>query len=265
MMTFRILFVGAFVLLLSGCLEVDTKVLVKADGSGTLTERLELKGPMAVMIQKMGSKGSSVIDREQVEKRAQELGRGVKVSSVNPLAEGEGIGAVAVFTFEDVNQLQVNPNPTPSREGKPGPAIANSSTPISFSFVAGTPAVLTVGFGAMNKTKRAPDQESKAEVTVTPPAIIKQMFAGMRIAIAVGVTGRIIETNASYREGNDVTLMELDFDTILANPDGLKAMQSQSDSAAQDIKATLKTIPGVKIEPEAEVRIVFVSQAMASR
>jgi len=264
MMRIRVLLCAAFLLPLSGCLEVDTKVLVTADGSGTLTERFELKGPMARMIQRMGSDASSVVDRAKAEKRARELGRGVKVASVEPLREDEGIGAVTVFTFEDVNDLQINPNPTASQDVQSAPAIATSSTPITFSFERGPPAVLTVAIGAMNKAKRSADKKAEVDVTVKPPAVIKQIFAGMRIAITVGVAGQIIETNATWRDGNNVTLVELDFDTILANPDGFKALQSQSGSAAQDMKSALQSIPGVKVEPQAEVRIVFVAQTMAS-
>jgi len=260
----RVLLCAAFLLPLSGCLEIDTKVLVNADGSGTLTERFVLKGPMARMIQRMGSDASSVVDRAKAEKRARELGRGVKVTSVEPLREGEGVGAVAVFTFEDVNGLQLNANPTVSQDAKSAPAIATSSTPITFSFERGPPAVLTVAIGTMNKARQSADKQPEVDVTVKPPAMIKQIFKGMRIAITVGVAGQIIETNATWRDGNSVTLVELDFDTILANPDGFKALQSQSDSAAQDMKSALQSIPGVKVEPQAEVKIVFVAQTMAS-
>ena len=247
---------------LSACLEVDTRVLVKADGSGTLTERIELKGPLAQMIQRMGADATSVIDQKKVEQRARALGRGVKVSSLKPIPEHEGIGAEAVFTFEDVNELRVNPNPTASQDS--APAIATSSSPISFSFEPGPPAVLVVGFVGSQATERSTERKTERGGNTTPPAMIKQILEGMRIAISVAVAGQIIETNASYRDGNSVILMELDFDKILANPHGLQALQSQSDSAAQDMKSALRRIPGMKVEPQAQVKIVFVSQQMAS-
>ena len=264
-MPLRILFCAALALALSGCLEVDTKVLVNADGSGTVTERIVLKGPMALMMQQMSADASSVIDQQQVDKHAKELGRGVKVSSVKHLPKSEGIGALATFAFDDVNELQVEPNPTARDGAQSAPAIATSATPISFHFVHGSPAVLTVTVGGAGDAKPSPVPDANTDALQMAPKMVKQMLAGLRIAVAVGVSGEIIDTNATYRDGNNVTLMELDFDAILANPDGLKAMQSPAEATKRDLKAVLKAIPGVKVETQREVRIVFAAQKMASR
>jgi uncharacterized membrane protein len=158
----------------------------------------------------------------------------------------------------------VNPNPAPGDSAQSAPSIASAAAPISFHLAQGSPAVLTVKFGEQREAKPSAAPRTKAEPSPTAPGMIKQMLAGMRIAVTVSVGGHIIETNASWRDGNAVTLIELDFDTILANSDGLEAMQSQSDATLQEMKKLLQAIPGVKVEPQAEVRIVFTSQTMAN-
>ena len=56
--------------------------------------------------------------------------------------------------------------------------------------------------------------------------MMRQMFKGMHVAVEVEVEGEIIETNAGFREGSRVTLMDIQFDQILADPERFKRLAS---------------------------------------
>ena len=45
--------------------------------------------------------------------------------------------------------------------------------------------------------------------------MMKQMFAGARIAIAVEPNGRVVQSSSPFIEGGKVTLLDLDFDQLL--------------------------------------------------
>ena len=55
--------------------------------------------------------------------------------------------------------------------------------------------------------------------------MMQQMFKDMKISLAVEVAGRIVETNAEYRDGSRVTLMEMDFNKVLAEPGEVQSAQ----------------------------------------
>ena len=63
--------------------------------------------------------------------------------------------------------------------------------------------------------------------------------------------GRIIKTNAPYVEGSRVTLMQIDFDKLLADDSALTKLQG-----AKDIKS-LAAVPGLKVVTEPTVTIEF--------
>ena len=78
-----------------------------------------------------------------------------------------------------------------------------------------------------------------------------------RNSLAVEVAGAITETNAEYRDGARVTLMEVDMNKLLADPAKFKELAKASPQTLQEAKALLKGIDGVKVEAAPEVRIKF--------
>ena len=87
--------------------------------------------------------------------------------------------------------------------------------------------------------------------------MMQQMLKGMRMALHIQVEGKIVETNAEYRDAAKVTLMDVDFDKILAKPEALKAMSKSKSKSINEQKALLKGIEGIKIEGAEQVKIRF--------
>jgi len=79
----------------------------------------------------------------------------------------------------------------------------------------------------------------------------------MRLSLVVEVEGTIGETNAEYHEGSRVTLMDMDFNKVLADPAKFKAMAKANPQSLQEAKELIKGLDGVKIETAPEVKIKF--------
>ena len=84
-----------------------------------------------------------------------------------------------------------------------------------------------------------------------------QMFKDMKVTIAVEVVGTIEETNAEYRDGSRVTLMEMDFNKLLSDPAKFKALAKENPKTLQEAKVLLKGLDGVKVEAAPVVKIKF--------
>lgn len=87
--------------------------------------------------------------------------------------------------------------------------------------------------------------------------MMAQMFKDMRVSFVVDVQGAIVKTKAVNRQRQRVTLMDIEFGKILADPAKFKAMEELKDLTSPEAKALLKTIPDVKGQMENPVRISF--------
>ena len=102
-----------------------------------------------------------------------------------------------------------------------------------------------------SETASTPEQEQMAM------EMMKVAFKGMRMAMHVEVMGDIIETNAMHVEGARVTLLDIDFGELVANEDALRAMAGNKPESMSDVKELMKLVPGLKMEIEPEVAILF--------
>jgi hypothetical protein len=248
--------------LVSGCMEADTTVFVKADGSGTLTQEIFFgAGMMQMMGGMMGGQPGAAqgttsipIDPEEFKAKAPSLGEGVtflKAEEVN--ANGKS-GIRILYTFTDIRKLKVSESP--DMPGAMGGMMGGQGQKASTLIV------------------KMPQPEKKVDPTIEIPdspdlppeqmAMMKQMFDGFRIRLIVKVNGEIKKTNASHvskgKSGkrNQVTLMDMDMGKIMSDEKYMKKLSSMGNS--QDMakaKELMKDIPGLKFETEEFVKISF--------
>jgi hypothetical protein len=81
--------------------------------------------------------------------------------------------------------------------------------------------------------------------------MMKMMMKGLFVDITLNVDGRIVKTNAPFVEGSRVTLLQIDFDKLLADQAALTKLQG-----ATDLKS-LANVPGLKVIPDPKVTIEF--------
>src|SRR5688500_3082576 len=118
---------------LTACLDSTTIVKVKPDGSGTV-EQTTLVNAAALKGMMQGGQGKPsdgpVINREELERTATRMGKGVKLVSAEPFKGANGFeGTKAIFAFEDINLIQISqdPNLNPSMSG--GTSGRNTTEP----------------------------------------------------------------------------------------------------------------------------------------
>lgn len=261
MRAFRFLSVVIAAAVTTGCLSSQTLIRVQADGSGTLEQTLLVNpqsarmmlGGVAAGAEQAAPPGMSDADLQQLASR---LGRGVRLVSSTPLRQGALEGTKAVFAFDDINALQLDQNA--ALPGGAGAMGGGSASPVTFQLTRqpGGPALLTV---AMTEDDETPGtgQPADEDAGVEPGMfsdpnllqMMKMMFAGFRMGIDLEVGGTILRTNADHVAGSRVTLLEVDFDALMADDAVFRDLQSRMgpDMSIANVRPFLKNLRGLKI------------------
>ncbi len=257
--------------LLASCLQVETTVQVRTDGSGTVTERFLLSGEVAEMFAQMAPEGETfdLLDEAQLGEDAAKYGPGVSFLSAESLETDFGKGYIAVYSFSDVNSLRIDQDPGSKVPEPPGATAEPATEPpvhITFSMTGSNPSELTVHWpveeggsaetAAADDSGAAPEGEA-AEAAEAEVEMMKQFFKDMRMAMIVEVEGAITETNATHQDGSRVTLLDFNFGEILGDEESMKLMMSTEPQSIADMKAFAEALPGIKMEFEKEVKIAF--------
>jgi len=245
---------------LTGCINSTTLIKLKADGSGTVEQTTlmnvaALKSMMPGADKQLGGTG---VNKADLERTAARMGKGVRLVSAEPAKGANGFeGSTAVFAFDDINQIQVNTGPSMSgsTDGRVS-AEPTAEDPVRFTLTrAGGTSTLTIAF--VDKPGASMGVEAGAKPDGMPDLtnpmmmnMIKSMFAGFKLNIALEVDGAIVKTNAEYVTGSRLTLLEMDMDALLADEAKLKILQEKlgPNPSLSAVKPYLKDIKGIKVD-----------------
>lgn len=248
---------------LTGCLQIEKTVKLKPDGSGTVEETLVMsKATLAQMQQMMASFGGDkatakppeLMDEAKLKEAAGKMGEGVTFVSATKISGEQGEGFKAIYAFTDINKLKVDQNPSSAMPGQKPPSEKDKKEPVVFRFTKGSLAELAI---TLPQPEVKPKKEQPPGMEDMAIQMMQQMFKDMKITLAVEVEGAIKETNAEYRDGSRVTLVEMDLNKLLGDPVKLKEVAKANPQSLAEAKALLKSIEGVKIESSPEVKIKF--------
>ncbi|MEM8953094.1 MAG: hypothetical protein AAGD22_02985 [Verrucomicrobiota bacterium] len=284
--------VGAFLavatLMLTGCIQSESTVTVKPDGSGTIVTQTTMGGALVQMMQGMtqqlggeaGSRPSNPLlpDEEKLKATAADFGVGVTFIGIEEINDPNGsVGSKVTYAFDNINAVKVAPEDafgamselSEMSEQMAGAAGDNSSQskaaskkdPITFSFTPGSPASLTINMPAPDPESLAPNS-TKSEPTGTPDptqlAMAQQMLGDMRFGLVVAVEGEVVESNATYQDGNNTTIFSMEMGKMLADPANITKMQAlENEDNFHRIKNSLQDIDGMKFEGEEAITIKF--------
>jgi hypothetical protein len=262
----------------SGCLQQEKIIKLKADGSGTIEETMvlnkEVIAQMKQMTQGFGAllqgkdKGGGaetpfqVMDEKKLREAAEGMGEGVTFVSSKPLTTPTGEGFTAIYAFTDINKVKIDQNPGENLPGAGSSLMKmgnkTKKEPVKFEFVKGAPASLTVKLPQPKQGDLPKERPQLPQGGADMAAMMmQQMFKGMKVSMAVEVAGRIVQTNAEYKDTSRVTLMEMDFDKVLANPEKFKALTQAQPKTIEEAKALVKGTDGIKAETQPVVTIKF--------
>ncbi|MGZ6224969.1 MAG: hypothetical protein ACXWMH_05630 [Syntrophales bacterium] len=202
------------------------------------------------------------------EKRADSFGAKVKFISAKPVKTDTGSGYNAVYAFQDINEVRISQNPGTSMDGE---KTQRSDSPrdeyILFKFIEGLSSKLIVTLPAQRETasdKSSVQDSGKAvqgrlnkETSAQAPEMMKNFFPDLKIKISLQFEGTIINTNATYRDGSTVTLIEMDIGKIISNGELFKQMLAINVQSVGETKALYKNIEGLKFETNNPVTVEF--------
>ena len=258
------LFAFAALFAFSGCLQVEKVVKLKPDGSGTVEETLIMTKSALESIKQMAAgfgggkaeaKPFDVYDEAKIKEAGEKMGEGVTLVSSTKISTEAGEGYKAIYAFTDINKLKVDQNPSGSMPAAGGmKKEEKKKEPVVFKFNKGSPAELSM---SMPQPEFKPKKDQPADMEEAAMQMAQQMFKDMKITLAVEVVGTISETNAEYRDGARVTLMEMDMNKLLADPVKFKELAKSNPQTLQEAKALMKGVDGVKVEAAPEVKIKF--------
>lgn len=273
---------------LTGCITFLTEINVRGDGSGTMVQTItmnpeQIKESMEGIAKQMGAAtAESKEDKENkpatspaegplkegdLKDRAADLGPGVTFVSAEKIDMKTAAGVRVTYAFKDINQLAVNPKPAAAMGTVGAGASSEDALKFGFKRMPDGNAVLTV---VLPKSK---PKEPKEQAATPPPAasqgkeaeemsrMMLQMFKGLHMGLTINVEGKVVKTNSPYVDGSKVTLMDIDFDPLLSDEKGLKALSDKMESVMGDDRKTmeaLKGIKGLKITTDPEVSIEFI-------
>ena len=249
------------ILLLTGCIDVETHVFVNKDGSGEVKQTMMMKSEFVEMIGAMkGEENYSLLNEKELRGKSAEMGRGVSFVSAEPVQSGGFSGYTARYTFDDIESLRLNQNPGDDLpdEASEGGTVREL---ISFEFQEGRTSTLTIHMPAMeeepskNRSGSNGDMPENEELEFIEA--FNKLYKDMRMVMKISVDGTIRSTNASYREGDTVTLMEIDFSAIAEDAELIKELARSEPETTEELKAFMQNVPGMKAELEEEVRIEF--------
>jgi hypothetical protein len=245
---------------LTACLNSTTLVKLKPDGSGTVEQTTLMNMAALKGMLPPGAAGQNqgpMMNRDDLERTAQRMGKGVRLVSTEPIKGANGFeGTKAIFSFDDINQIQISQDPNVNTEPLGG---GKSESPVKFTFTknpSGT-STLTININDQkvgDASKEKPEMPERSDMPdLTNPMImnmIKTMFDGFKINIDLEVVGSIVKTNADYVNGSRLTLLEMDMAALLADEAKLRALQGKIGPGASfsEVKPYLKDIKGIKID-----------------
>jgi hypothetical protein len=246
---------------LTACLNSTTLVKVKPDGSGTVEQTTLMNTAALKGIGGGGQLNGPMMNKADLERTAKQMGEGVRLVSSEPVKGDNGFeGVKAIFSFDDVNKIQVSQGPGMSggaSGGGPRSAEPTSDDPVRFKLTRnGATSTLSINFidkAPAGKTDNVPAPSPGDMPDLSNPMIMnmmKAMFQGFKINVALEVAGAIVKTNAEYVTGPRITLLELDVAELLADEAKFKALQGKigPDASLSEVKPYLKDFKGIKID-----------------
>lgn len=250
-----------------GCFQSTTILQVKPDGSGTLRQRTVFTAAAIAQLRQFmpapaGGRAPELLSEAQARAMAANIGPGVAYVSSAPIKTDTMEGRDILYAFADVTKLRITPQP-PSPGGLT--VRADSLGPpqsITFALEPGPNGdrVLRIRMPTLQMLPgitggQVGGSSQSPAMIAQQMAMARQMFAGLRMLVAVEPAGHVVSTNSPYVEGNRVTLFDVDFDRVAANPQVFETLQGVR--TPEEAAAVVQGVPGLKFTTAPEITIQF--------
>lgn len=270
----KVIIAALLVLFLTGCVDTQTIVKVNRDGSGTIEETVIISMGFLELMQGMSGEASdatkdfNILDKDKLKEKASQIGEGVTLVSAENIKTDSGTGYKATYSFNNISKIKINQNPAENvpTPGPGGPDAEETGEFITFKFKKGGTSTLEIFkpqeklSGDQSGGSNGAGAEGAGEKPAADPGMLdmmRQIYQDMRISIAVDVAGAITSTNAQYRDGSRITIMELDFGKLLEDEERFQELVQADPDTLEETKELFKDLPGMKVEMQDTIKISF--------
>ncbi len=254
-----------------GCISVDSLVKVKADGTGTIEQTMLINSSAMGMMSMMGGGQDGadakakldpavLFSNEKLQEEAAKLGDGVTFVSSAPVTQGEMKGVKAIYAFTDFNALKMSTAMPDIGDGNTSMTGKGERLPLVLTKNAGSSLITLdllshmagAGADAPKTTEGTPEMPKEMMAMLAP------MFKDMRVAVALEPQGTLVRTNATHVQGQRITLFDVAFGEIFADPAAVEKLEKLgSNPSMNDIRTTLKGMKGIRINDADKLEVEF--------
>lgn len=265
----RIIF-GALVFLFvaTGCLQVDTKVYINRDGSGIIEETVLIKDEVLDMMKQFflafdttQTEDFNFFKEEELISKASKYGEGVSYLSSEKLKEDNFEGVKARYSFNDISKVNLSLIADDQL-----PALTDEPTEKSDSEI--LKFVLDKSPSQTNLKIFLPNMEEEQSEESTVEEIddstfnenferTKEMFSDMKISLRIIPNEKIKQTDADYVDDNQITLMEMNLNSLIEKPELFKDLSNNKIKSLDEFRKAVKDIEGFRIESKDVINISF--------
>lgn len=243
-------------LALPSCLQNETTITLNKDGSGTIVEETMLGAQMMAMMTQFAQPGqpdpiAEMFKEDKAKAKTAKLGEGVEYVKTEMLDKDGTKGARVHYKFADINKVKVSPgDAVDDGGGEPAEGDAKKEE-VKFAYADGKLKIIVppTNFDDMNV---GGGEEQGAEA-----AQMKQMLADMRLSVKLVIADGIAETNASYVDGNAITLFDVRVGKMLEQEEALKKISETAKTDKEAAKAAFAKLEGIKIESKEDVTVTI--------
>lgn len=264
--------IALITVLFIGCLQVDTTINVKKDGSGTINEKVFMSKTFVNMMKEFATafqdssttaeEEFSLFKDDEIMADAKEYGSDVKYVSHEFISNDQWEGYEVVYSFDDISKIRIQPDPD-SKMGmsEEEAGVEESDEYYFFKFKKGDVSELIIDRPPIEFDSDSSSQESASEDVESNEDELgdeaMKMMEGMKINIAINVEGNITTSNATYVDGSTITLFHMNLGEMMKNKEAFKDFKNNEPKNIEEMKEFMEKFPGMKIEIQKPVSVKF--------
>jgi hypothetical protein len=246
---------------LNSCLQNESTMTLKKDGSGTIVEETVIGAQILAMVGAMGAEAGAaaaedpfkeLYDEKKYQAAAAGYGPGVEYVGMEKVERDGGKGVKVSYKFADINKVKFTPGGSLKEMGEAEADGAGAGgakeEPVTFAYSGGK---LTIKFPDPKKA----EAEAAADGDDAEAAAAMAMMKDMRIAARLVIEPGIEQTNAAYVKGNAITLMDVRVGELLSNEGGMKVLKKLETDDRAALAEAVKGMKGIELETQKEVSV----------
>lgn len=228
---------------------------LESDRSGKIFHQLYFQPTVTQAAKWFAAQGwksgfESPADETRLRELAGRMGHEVDLVMARPEENGKGWkGHAAMFTFRDINRISIFPGAPLFQKASDK---KTSREPVTFAHHNDLVAIklpIKSHENTIGEEQPVTEQESKPMPSL--PGWATSMIGGFRIATAIVCETGIADSNASFRNGNTLSLLDISPGNLFDTPD-IPALLGKVNRSGHwfDIRSLFGDVTGIKIETQ---------------